>query len=163
MRGRAGGYRGLQNDACGLTGAAAGPRMRTENDAIARFETDQGLENGRGSWVSDRNDSADNADWFCESDGAGRFILLQNAAGALIFVFVVDIFAGKVILDDFVFHNAHGGLFKCQLGKMNASVAGCQRRAAKDEIYLLLGVACEASLRGSYLIGQGVKIGYSCN
>jgi hypothetical protein len=73
-----------------------------------------------------------------DCDGAGFGIFVQNAAGLLVLVAVVDVLGSEVVLDDLVFNHAHPGFFNSHLGQGNARIRGSKRRATEDVIDLLL-------------------------
>ncbi len=101
----------LKHKARGDAGALAGARVRTDDDAVARLQTDQRLENRSRCRIRGRNDAADQPHGLGNSNRAGLVILAQNTAGLLVLVFVVNVLGRKMILDDLIFDNSHSRLF----------------------------------------------------
>ena len=158
IRRRAGLYRRAQHDLRRTVGGVFRPRVRGENDAVAGFEANQRLKNGGGGRIGGGDNPADQADGFGNGHGAKGVIFRQHPAGFLIFIGVVDIFGGKVVFDDFIFHDAHAGLGNRHFGQRNAGIGGGQRGGAEDFIDLLLRKAGIGLLRLSYPRDQGIEV-----
>jgi hypothetical protein len=76
-----------------------------------------------------------------------------------VFVFVVNVFRGKVIFDHLVLHNTHAGFLYRQLGQRDPFVVGSQSGFVKNPVYLFLGESCIFSLGSLHLLDQGFQLG----
>jgi hypothetical protein len=136
---RTGSHGSFQYQPGGFASGAACTRVRREDDGIAGFQRNQRLENGGGSGVGGGHDAAQDANGLGNGDGAEAVVFRQHAAGFFILVLVVDVLGGKVILDHLVFHHPHAGFFHRHARQRNARIGCGQRRAAENDIHLLLG------------------------
>ena len=155
----AGGDGGVQHQLGGGAGRARRARMRAEDDAVAGLQADQRLEDrGRGR-VGGRHDAADQPDRLGDGHDAGFVVDLDDAAGLVVLVGVVDVFRGEVVLDHLVLDDAHAGFFGGHLRQRNTGVGGGQRGAAEDQVHLFLRVGSEDQLRGFDARDQLVEVG----
>lgn len=88
----------LQNDICSFVGCIFCARMWREDNGVTSLQADQRFEDSRGGWVSGRNNTTDNADWFCDSDSTKGVIFRKNTTGLFIFIRVIDVFRSEVVL-----------------------------------------------------------------
>ena len=138
---------GVEHDFRRGDGAALCARVRRDDDAVARFEADERLEDRRRSRVGGRDDRRDDADRLCDLLHAVGGILFDHAARLHILVLVVDILCGVVVFDDLVLHDAHAGLGDSHLRERDTLVVCSQRRRPEDLIDLFLGVGGKLFLR----------------
>lgn len=120
--------------------------MRRNDNAVTGLQTDQGFEDGRCGRIGSGDNCCHHADWLRNLLDAVGGIFLEYAAGLLMLVGVIDILRSKVILDDFVFYNAHAGFFHGKLCQLNTGLVGGGGSRQKDSVYLLLGVGRELLL-----------------
>ena len=121
--------RSFQHDLCSRDGGLLCSRVRADDDAVARLQRNQRLEDSGRGGVGGRDDRSNDADRLGNLlDAVGR-VLFNDTAGLRILVCVVDVLSGIVVLDDLVFDHAHAGLLHCHLGKRDALLV-CSRRGS---------------------------------
>ena len=86
-----GSNRSLQNDVSGFVGRIFCTWVRGEDDCVTGLQADQRFEDSGRRWVGGWNDTANNADRFCNGDSTESVVFRQHATGFLIFIGVVDI------------------------------------------------------------------------
>ncbi|SAD43259.1 Uncharacterised protein [Enterobacter hormaechei] len=64
----------LKHDICCFVGGVLRTWMRGENDCVTCLQTDERFEDGGRGWVSGWNDTANDADRFCDGDGAESIV-----------------------------------------------------------------------------------------
>ena len=124
--------------------------MGTENNAVAGFQTDQSLENSGGSRIGGGDHGCHDADGLSNLPNPVGFVFFNHAAGSGVPIRIVDIFAGIVVLDDFVLDHAHAGFFHGELCQRDAGLIGGCGSGQKDSVDLLLGISGIDLLCGTY-------------
>ena len=124
--------------------------MRGKDNCVARFQANQRLKNCSRSGVGGRDNAGNHTERFGHDLGAVGAVGPDHAAGLFIFVFVVNIFGSKMVLDDFVFDNSHSGIFHRHFGQRNPRLVGSRRRRFENGIHLSLGKSCKFLLRAFY-------------
>ncbi len=142
--------RRVQNDHRRVVRALLRARMRADDDAIARLERDEGLENRRRGRVRGRDDRADDANRLGDLAHAKALVFLDHAARLHVLVAIEDVFGREVVLDDLVLDNAHARLLHGVLGERNALAVRRERRRTEDLVDLFLRVGRELLLRGTH-------------
>ena len=137
----------LHDDLCCGDGGFLGTRVRGNDNAVARLESEQALENSGRGRVGGRDNCRDHADGLCELHDAELLVLLDHAAGFHVLIVVVDMLSRIVILDDLVLDDTHAGLLDCHLGKRDTCVVGSECCCLEDGIHLLLRVGRILCLR----------------
>ena len=131
---------GVKDDLRSRDRAVLGPRMGADDDAVARLEREERLEDrGRGR-VGGRNHRADDADRLGELLDAHRLVLLDDAARLRVLVGVVDVFRRVVILDHLVLDDAHARLGNRHLRQRDALAVRRKGGGLEDLVHLLLRV-----------------------
>ena len=131
---------GVQDDLRRSDRAVLRPRMRADDDAVARLEREKCLEDSGRSRVRGRNHRADDTDRFGELLDAHRLVLLDDAASLRVLVGVVDVLCRVVVLDHLVLDDTHARLGNRHLGERNALTVGGKRCRLEDRIHPLLGI-----------------------
>ena len=128
-------------------GAALCAGVRRDDDAVARFQADERLEDRRGGGVGRGDDRRDHADGLGDFFDAVRLVFLDDADRFGVLVGVIDVLGGIVVFDDFVFHDTHARFRDRHFGERDALVVrreGCRR---EDLVYLFLRIGGEDLLR----------------
>ena len=145
---------GLVDDHRGVVRALLGARVRADDDAVARLEADERLEDGRGGRVRGRDHRADETDRLRDLADAERGVLFDDAARLHVLVRVEDVLGRVVVLDDLVLDDAHARLGDRVLRERNAHVVRRQRRRTEDLVDLFLRIGGELLLRRAHLRDQ---------
>ena len=114
--------------------------MGADNNTVAGLQADQGLEDSSGSRVRGRNHGSHHTDGLRDLLHAAGFVFFNHTAGLGVPVGVVDILAGIVVFDHFVFHHAHAGFLNSHPCQGNAGLVGGGCRCQENPVHLLLGV-----------------------
>ena len=149
---------GLQNEHDGFPGGLGRTGVGRKDSAVSGLEANQCLEDGCGGGVGSGHYAGHNAQGFRYLAVAVHGVVGYHAAGGHVLVLVIDVFRGKVVLDDLVFHNAHACLLDSHAGKVYA--VGCShcRCVVEDGVHLFLGVGRVDLLGLDYALDQGVKL-----
>ena len=147
----------LQNDISRFVGGIFCTRVRGEDNGVTGLQTDQRFEDSSWSRVSGRNDTANNTDWFSDSDGTKSVVFRQNTTGFFIFIGVVDIFRSKVVFDHFIFDDTHAGFGNGHFREWDSSICSSQSGGAEDFVYLLLSETGIFTLGFFYTLYECVK------
>ncbi len=108
--------------------------------------------------VSGRNDTANNTDWFSDSDGTKSVVFRQNTTGFFIFIgSCVDLFRSKVVFDHFIFDDTHAGFGNGHFREWDSSICSSQSGGAEDFVYLLLSETGIFTLGFFYTLYECVK------
>ena len=126
------------------------PGMRTENNPVAGFQTDQGFENSCGGRVGSGYHRRHHTDGLRDLLYAENLVFLDHAAGFGIPISVINIFTGVVILDYLIFHHTHAGFFHGHSGQWHPGLIGCRCCSQEDPVHLFLRVGGEYPLRRAH-------------
>ncbi len=113
-RRQAGGFTRLAEDLGCPFGRAHGPRRRPEQDRVAGFGGDDGLEQHGRSRVGDGRDGHHDADGLGDPLQARLGVFIDDPDRLLAAQVVVEELRGDVVLDHFVFDDAEAGLLDRQ-------------------------------------------------
>ena len=145
--GRAGFYRCVKDDLCRGNRAFLCAGVRTDDNAVSRFQRNQRFENRGRSGVRRGDNRSDKSDGFGNLFDAVRLVFFDDAAGFHVAIRVVNIFRRVMVFDDLVFDNAHTRFFNRHSGKGYTHFVCCGRRGKKDFIDLLFRISREFPLR----------------
>ena len=161
--GSACGHGGLQYYFGGGNGAAFGPGVRADDDAVAGLQRDQGFKNRSGSGIGGGDHSGNDADGLRDFLNTVSSVFLNDTAGLGILVSIINVLRGVVIFDDLVFHHTHSGLGHGLLCQRDPHLIGGACRGQEDPIHLLLGIGSKPGLRSAAAVqrfGQFLGVCY---
>ena len=129
----------LQNDIRSFVGRVFRTWVWREDDCVTGLQADQRFEDGSRGWVGCRNNTANDADRFGDSDSTEGVVFGQHATGFLIFIGVVDILRSEVVFNHFIFNDTHAGFGNGHFSERDSSICSSQCGRAEDFINLFLG------------------------
>ena len=135
---RAGGNRSIAHDLGGVGGTLLGGRVERENNRIAGFQRNQGFENGGGSRIGGRHDTADDPDRIGDFGNAGYIVFADDAHGFQIAQAAYHIFAGKQVFGCLVFKYTASRFFDRVHGEYTMFVQRGNRGFGDNIVDLLL-------------------------
>ena len=112
--------------------------METKNDRVSGFSTDHGFKNSSRGRIGDRGNTGYNTYRFRNLHIAFHVVFINNAYRLGIFDIMPNVFTGKHVLDDLVFHHSASGFLIGQLGERHMIVQTGQSHRMHDLIDLLL-------------------------
>ena len=134
--------------------------MERENNRIAGFQRNQGFENGGGSRIGGRHDTADDLDRIGDFGNAGYIVFADDAHGFQIAQAAHDVFAGKQVFGRFIFKYTAPRFFNRVHGEYTMFVQRSDRGFGNDIINLLLIQLAKLVQRAQTLFNQTVDLGY---
>ena len=153
----------VQHNLRSSDGALLSAGMGADDNAVAGFQANQGLEDSGGSGVRGGDNRGHNTDRLGNLSHAKSLVFFYHAAGLGIFVLIVNVLSCIVVLNNLVFYNTHAGLFNGHLCQRDTCLVGCDCCGLEDFVYLLLRVSGKDTLGFFYLCHLGdesVKIIY---
>ena len=112
--------------------------MERENNRIAGFQRNQGFENGGGSRIGGRHDTADDPDRIGDFGNAGYIVFADDAHGFQIAQAAYHIFAGKQVFGCLVFKYTASRFFDRVHGEYTMFVQRGDRGFGNNKVNLLL-------------------------
>ena len=149
---------GLTDDFGRGARAFRGPGVGRENDAVARLQAEKGLENGCRRGVGAGDDAGDDAQGSGDLAVAVDRIVLNDAAGLLILVFMVDVLGCEMVLGDLVFHESHARFPDGHARQVNAVRYGSGCGMVEDPVHLLLCERRVLFLRGHDALNHLIEL-----
>ena len=160
VRGRARRDGRVEDGLRGRDRAVLGARVGADDDAVARLEREERLEDRGGGGVRGGDHGADHADRLGHLHDAGGLVLLHHAARLRLLVRVVDVLGRVVVLDDLVLDDAHARLGDRHLGERDADPVRCEGGGLEDRVHLLLRVRGVLRLRRAHPRQRRLEVGY---
>ena len=157
---RAGGNCGIAHDLGGVGGTLLGGRVERENNRIAGFQRNKGFENGGGSRIGGRHDTADDPDRIGDFGNAGYIVFADDAHGFQIAQAAHDVFAGKQVFGRLIFKYTASRFFDRVHGEYTMFVQRGNGGFGNDIINLLLIQLAKLVQRAQTLFNQTVDLGY---
>lgn len=109
--------------------------MRAEDDAITRLQSQQCLVEDSRSWVGCWDDTSKDAERLSIGGDTIDAVLVDEVAGLLVLVLIVDVLRTVVVLDDLVLNQADLGVLNGHLSEgdtMVVRLVGCPEEDLVD-------------------------------
>ncbi len=149
--------RRLQHNPRRLNRAILGPWVGRKDNPVAGLEGNQRLKHRRGGGVGGGHNAREDPHGFGNALDPKGFVFLNDAAGFLVFVLVVDKFGGEVIFDHLVFDHPHPGFHNGHFGQGNPGSVGSEGRLFENRIDLRLAEAGVGALSSLDPCNQGFE------
>ena len=140
----------VKNDLRRSDRGVLGSRMGADDDAVARLERYERLEDRGGCGVRGGNHRTDHADRLRNPAYAHCGVLLDDAACLLVAVRIVDVLGGIVVLDNLVLGDTHARLGDRHLGKRDALGVSGECGGLENGVHLFLRVGGKLALGGAH-------------
>ena len=143
--------RRVENYLCRRNRGFFSARVRTDDNSVARFESEQSLENSRRCRIGRRYNRGNQTDRLGNLAYTEGFVLFDYAACFCVAVLVVDVFRSVVVFDYFVLNHAHTRFLYGKFRQRNTHFVCGERGGEKNLVHLLLRVGCVIVLRRTHL------------
>ena len=136
----------LQNNSGSFNGRILRTGMRTDNNPISCFQSNQSLKDCSGGRISCRDNRCDKSHRLCNFFDSVNRIFLNNIAGLCVFISIVNILGGIVVFDYLILNDSHSCLFDRHFCQWNTCLIGSNGCSFKYSVNLFLSVSGEKFL-----------------
>ena len=148
----------FQHQAGCLNRTSLGTRMRRKDNSVTGLEGNHTFENCGRRRIGRRNNTGNNAERLGDFGNAVGCVMLDNAAGLCMAVFVINFFGGKMVFNHLVFHNTHTGFFHRHFCQRNTVAVGGNRHGFDNLVHLFLAERCHNFLSLADSGNQSIQI-----